>query len=146
MAINTVANFIGTWYVKWVSGAESGGEAPYILPGYTMYIGTDTYGDVVPWLTPDTYETIVGFALVDENGTVVIPNEDDHQPVAFVFVGGTLRWTGYWQRQPVRIYVSLGETVSPSGNHTYSIYASTTYGDPDQVGVWGADGNPPHGG
>jgi hypothetical protein len=145
MATDTIANFIGVWYVKWVAGSQSEGEAPYIAPGYTMYIGTGTHGDTPAQLT-DTYETVVGFSLLDGDGTVVIPNEEEHQPSSFVFVNGTLRWNGFWLLQPVRIYISLGETVSPSGVRTYSIYASTTYGDPDQVGVWGADGNPPHGG
>lgn len=143
---NNIASFLGTWYVKWATGQRiESGQPPYIAAGYTMLIGTDTQGDFPPRLT-GTYDTAVGFALLDENGTVVLSSEDEnHQPVQFLFLDGTLRWAGYWTGQPVRIYISLGETVSPGGVHTYSIYASTTYGDPEQVGVWGADGNP-HGG
>lgn len=143
---NNIANFLGTWYVKWATGQRlESGLPPYIASGYTMLIGTGTQGDFPPRLT-GTYDVAVGFALVNANGEVVLSSEDEeHQPVQFLLLDGTLRWTGYWSGEPTRIYISLGETVSPSGVTTYSLYASTTYGDPDQVGVWGADGNP-HGG
>jgi len=144
---DTIANFVGTWYVKWATGQRvESGESPYIATGYTLLIGTGTDGAFPPKLT-DAYDVTVGFALLDGNGTVVLSSaEVTNQPVQFLYLNNTLRWTGYWTGQPVRIYISLGETVSPSGLHTFSLYASTTYGDPDQVGVWGADGNPPHGG
>lgn len=143
---NSIAFFIGTWNVKWATGARAeAGKTPYIDQGYTLYIGTGTQGDFPPRLT-GSYEIVVGFTLIDQQGNVVLSSDNAiHQPVELLYVDGTLRWTGWWTEQPVRIYVSLGETVSPNGVTTYSIYASTTYGDPEQVGVWGADGNP-HGG
>jgi hypothetical protein len=143
---NSIAFFVGTWYVKWATGARvESGQDPLIAKGYTLYIGTGANGDFAPQLTDD-YNIVVGFTLLDAEGGVVLSSSDQgHQPVQLLFTNGALRWTGWWEAQPVRIYISLGETVAPNGVTTYSIYASTTYGDPEQVGVWGADGNP-HGG
>jgi hypothetical protein len=140
-----VGDFVGTWYVKWVTGKD-----PFLQPNWSLWIGTGGHGDEAARLT-ESYQIAVGFAILNAEGEVMLPPPDpDHppiqQPLDFLFVGGTLRWTGFYKDQPMRLYVSLGETQAPTGVTYQSLYASTTWGDPDQVGVWGADGNPPPGG
>jgi hypothetical protein len=139
MAVETVAPFIGKWYVQWVSG-----EAPFVQTNCTMLIGTGAAdGAPAPQLSED-YEVCVGFSLLDPNGNPILSSaSSDQEPLLLVFSRGTLRGFGFYQLRPLRIYISLAEAQMLDGSTYLSLYASTTIGDPDQVGVWGADGNPP---
>jgi hypothetical protein len=136
----SVGNFVGKWWVHWVDGAKD-----WLQKGWRIDIGTGgPAGDSVPELT-ETYNVCVGFAVIDaENQTVKLSTEDHEgeQPLSFMLVGNQLQWKGYYGQQPLWIYISLSETTL-EGKSYYSVYGSTTWGDPDQVGIWGGNGTPP---
>ena len=69
--------------------------------------------------------------------------QDGNQPLVLRLTGDQLRWTGYYQRQPTYIYISAAVTLVPGGKTYTHLFGSTTYGDPDQVAVWGGSGTPP---
>ena len=62
-----------------------------------------------------------------------------------MFVDGTLRWAGYYNGRPLRIYISACEAHMVGSQSTVALYGSTVLGDPDQVGVWGGSDRPPGG-
>ena len=132
-----VKDFVGTWTVRWVAGEE-----PWMSPGWTLVIGTGTQGAEYPFLNAE-YETCVGFTVLDAQGAAQLSTADqpDHnQPLALLYSGNTLRWAGYYKGQPLRIFISAAEAQMPGGETSVTIYGSTVFRDPDQVGVWGADG------
>ena len=138
-----VGDFVGSWTIQWVSGRD-----PFLQYAWKLLIGTETDGDTVPRLSPE-YSVLVGFTVLDSNGRVQIsttpnPGVDPQQPLEFVFDGHSLRWSGYYEQQPLHIYISLSRVETLGDSYT-SLYGSTTWGDPDQVGVWGADARPPGG-
>lgn len=135
----SVKDFVGVWTVRWVTG-----ENPFLQEEWTIALGTgnETWGDKAPFLDGE-YETCVGFAVLDGETKKLSSNDLDEygQPLALLFSEGTLRWSGLYEGQALRIYISYSATEDVSGEVTYaSLYGSTTYGDPDQVSVWGADG------
>ena len=135
----SVKDFVGVWTVRWVTGNN-----PWLQEGWTIALGTgnETWGDKAPFLNGE-YQTCIGFAVLDGETSQLSSNEQDefHQPLALLFTGGTLRLTGYYDGKPLRLYISFSSTEGVGGEETYaSLYGSTTYGDPDQVSVWGADG------
>ena len=139
-----VGDFIGSWTIKWVAG-----QKPFLQEEWTLFIGTNTHGDSPPSFTGE-YAVVVGFTVMNgqsqvELSTTTQPTQDPpHQPLELMFVGNTLRWTGYYDQQPLHIYISL--SASETTGATYlSLYGSTIWGDPDQVAVWGTDARPPGG-
>ncbi|MEP7012276.1 MAG: hypothetical protein ABJC13_18290 [Acidobacteriota bacterium] len=135
----SVKDFVGIWRVRWVTG-----ENPWLQEGWTIALGTgnEALGDTAPYLDGE-FQTCMGFAVLDGETTKLSSKEQDEyrQPLALLFVGDTLRWTGWYEGQPLRLYISFSSTKNLSGETTYaSLYGSATYGDPDQVSVWGADG------
>ncbi|HSK80955.1 MAG TPA: hypothetical protein VLQ45_31170 [Thermoanaerobaculia bacterium] len=138
-----VGDFVGSWTVQWVSGRN-----PFLQYAWTVLIGTGTNGDTPPFLSAE-YAVCVGFTVMDGSARVQLsstpnPGDDPHQPLALLFDGNTLRWSGYYEQQPLHVYISLS-TAQTTGDSYTSLYGSTTWGDPDQVGVWGADARPPGG-
>jgi hypothetical protein len=135
MSVN-VGDFVGSWKINWAPGpVQEKLQAGWIL------IGTgSSYGDSAPELNEE-YGIQVGFAILGLDGSPVIT--DENEPLVFLFEGSTLHWKGYFEREPLYIDVSAAEVVTPEGNRYVSIYANTTQGDPDQVGVWGGTGSPP---
>lgn len=140
-----IANFVGCWRIQWRDGVEGKGmEKDWIL-----MIGTDSeYGDTPPRLTEE-YAVCVGFAVLDENGVVQLstdpPGEEteNQQPLFLRLTGEQLRWKGYYEGQPLYIYISTAETWVPDGRSYVHLYGASTYGDPEQVAVWGGSGTPP---
>ncbi|HEY4565586.1 MAG TPA: hypothetical protein VIJ36_21600 [Thermoanaerobaculia bacterium] len=141
-----IGTFIGSWKIQYKS-EDAGGP---VQNGWILLIGTDTdnkgYGDIPPYL--DGENTVcVGFALIDPTNTtspVVISTKqhEGNQPAVLALVGEHLQWTGYYDQQPARIYISAAQTATATGGVVY-LYGSTTYGDPEQVAVWGGSGTPP---
>jgi hypothetical protein len=135
----SVKDFVGIWKVRWVTG-----ENPWFQEGWTLALGTgnETLGDTKPYLD-ENYQTCFGFAVLD-GLTIKLSSKDQgshNQPLALLFTGDTLFWTGSYEGKPLRIYISFSATEDSQGQRTYvSLYGSTTFGDPDQVSVWGADG------
>jgi hypothetical protein len=140
----TISAFLGSWTVQWVSG-----QKPFLKSQWTILIGTDTQGDTLPSFTGE-YAVCVGFTVLDSGGNVMLsttpqPSEEPpHQPLVLLFDGSSLRWDGYYDQQPLNIYISLS-TTKTTGPSYVSLYGSTTWGDPDQVAVWGTDARPPGG-
>ena len=136
----SVGNFVGKWWVHWVDGVRD-----WLQKGWRIDIGTGgPAGDSVPSFTGE-YNVCVGFAVIDmEDHKVALSTEghEGEQPLYFVLVGNQLQWKGYYDQQPLWIYISLSETTL-EGNTYLSVYGSTTWGDPDQVGIWGGNGTPP---
>ena len=143
MGIN-VKDFTGNWYVKWVDG-----EDPFLHKDWKIVLGTNTDGAREPFLSPE-YQVLMGFAILSRDGdggwTPVFGTQDQNQqPLDLLFSDGTLRWIGSYQGKPLRIYISLCEAETAGGGRSLSLYGSTVFGDPDQVGVWGANDRPPGG-
>lgn len=139
-----VGDFIGSWTIKWVAGQE-----PFLQEGWTLFIGTGIQGDHPPSFSGE-YAVVVGLTVMNgqdqvELSTTTQPAQDPpHQPIELMLVGNTLRWTGYYEQQPLHIYISLSAAETTGATYV-SLYGSTTWGDPDQVAVWGTDARPPGG-
>jgi hypothetical protein len=141
----TLKDFLHEWYVKFVDGEE-----PWLQPGWRLLIGTGEQGATAPWFSED-FETCVGFTILDGQGQVKLSTsqqQEYQEPIYLLYVSGHLRWAGFAKDDqgnptPLRIYISLSRAEMLSGDHYDSLYGSSTWGDPDQVGVWGADGRPP---
>lgn len=141
----SLGDFRGSWRITGATGPGSVlGDNAYILIG----TGSD-WGDTLPEFT-ESYQTVVGFALI-ENGQAVqlsgIPltsgSHEGQQPLVLLFDGVTLRWSGYYNQQPLRIFVSAAEFTKTNGSRYVAVYGTTIQGDPEQVGVWGGSGSPP---
>jgi hypothetical protein len=139
----SISDFVGTWFIQYKSGAEN---TP-LQNGWILDIGTGRLGAQEPFLSAEG-AVCVGFALIDPENTsqpVVIASDthDGDQPALLRLTGEQLRWKGYYNQQPAYIYVSAAETMTPDNETYIHLYGSTTYGDPDQVAVWGGSGTPP---
>ena len=144
----SVADFVGSWGIGFVDSQH--GE---VVKDSVLLIGTGSgWGDRPPELT-DEYEVCVGFALLApsadgsyyslELSTEENEDQENHQPLLLHLSGSQLRWKGYYRQKPLYIYVSVAETWTPGAESYVHLYGSTIYGDPDQVGVWGASSTPP---
>lgn len=139
---DNVKNFSGLWWISQV-----GGGMEVWAPGYQLAIGTGESGATVPFLSPEG-DVCVGFAIRQPAGeggftTTLSSADGQNQNLALMLVDGVLRWTGSYQGEPLSIYVSLCERKTVRGETYLFLYGSTVYGDPEQVGVWGAEVNPP---
>ncbi len=138
MTQNSVADFVGNWQIKW-----SQGDAGIWSPGWCLLLGTGSAGDSIPWLNGE-YQTCLGCAILKPNGEsfeLVYSTESstDNQPGDLLFAGGVLRGLIWWEQQPTWIFISLAR-LELTSNSTYRfLYGTTVWGDPDQVGVWGAE-------
>ena len=140
MSIN---DFVGTWYIQY----KSGGEKTPLQNGWQLEIGTGENGAKEPFLSAEG-AVCVGFALLDPGSSPpeVIIATDDHegnQPALLRLTGDQLRWKGYYQQQPAYIYISAAQTLTPDGASYIHLYGSSTWGDPEQMAVWGGSGTPP---
>jgi hypothetical protein len=140
----SVKDFTGTWYVWWVDG-----ESSFLQKGWKIVLGTTTDGAREPFLSEE-YQVLMGFSILSPNGdgtwTPVFSTQDEQQqPLELLFADGSLRWIGGYHGQPLRIYISACEANTMGGERSLSLYGSTVLGDPDQVGVWGANDRPPGG-
>lgn len=137
----SIGDFIGAWKVDWVSGAD-----PWFQQGWILMIGTDAYGDSKPSFTGE-WQVCVGFAVLSQSDVIELSTEvdqpDRNQALKLLLYGDQLRWKGYYKGKPLYIYISVSETWTPGGTRYITLYGSTTYGDPDQVAVWGGSGTPP---
>src|SRR4029077_14980306 len=68
--------------------------------------------------------------------------ERNQQDLALVLSGEQLRWTGDYEQRPLEVYVTAAQTFA-AGQKTVHLYGSSTYGDPEQMAVWGGSGTPP---
>jgi len=138
----TINDFVGTWYIQYKSGAPN---TP-LQNGWILEIGTGANGAQEPFLSAEG-AVCVGFALIDpqDASQPVVMSTDDpegNQPAVLRLTGEQLRWAGYYNQQPAYIYISAAQTLTPDGNYT-NLFGATTYGDPEQVAVWGGSGTPP---
>lgn len=143
-----VGAFIGSWQIQWTAGVDQ----KLMQEDYVLMIGTGSaFGDRPARLTGE-HAVVVGFAVVDPNGTRVVLSTDGtvdgepadpNQALWLRLTGGQLRWKGYYLGKPLYIYISIAATFTPGGERYNHLYGSTTYGDPDQVAVWGGSGTPP---
>ncbi len=133
-----IADFVGEYNVTTSS------EGSWLEPGMQLHIGDEQFGATAAKLT-DGYYITVGFAVVDQNGAPVLATGDGGPgavPFVLVYDEGTLWWKGFTQGVPLRIYLSLAQGETLGGLPFKAVYGTTILGDPEQVGVWGADGNP----
>jgi hypothetical protein len=141
-----IASFVGSWYIHLRDGSADHG----MQKDSTLLIGTGSeYGDKPPFLTEE-YAVCVGFAILDENGVVELstdPPSDTgstpNQALVLRLTGEQLRWKGYYMQLPLYIYISAAETQTPGGQSYIHLFGATTYGDPEQMAVWGGSGTPP---
>jgi hypothetical protein len=137
-----VGSFIGHWPVNFTTG-------PLSQPGEKLAnlnaieIGTGHNGARCPHLSQD-YEVKVGFALLNSSGEVIFASGDDLESL-LTLDDHQLRWHGLYEGQELNINIALAEIFRQDeddrGLHPY-LFGCTVYGDPDQVGVWGASGAP----
>jgi len=137
---NNIAHFVGVWTVRYVAGAE-----PWLQAGWQLFLGTGTAGDPAPYLGGDG-NPCLGVTVKDDKGDVQLTGGGGAQPIALMFLDGELRWNGFHEGKPLRLYLSLATGEAPGGVPFAFLYGSTVWGDPDQAGVWGADTRPPGGG
>jgi hypothetical protein len=137
--VENVGVFIGAWTIGQISNPNS-----FFQSGWQLCIGTGQHGDRPPFLTAG-YDVCVGFAVLNQLGGIVLATgEAENDPLLLLFTNGALRYAGYYKQSPLRIYISMVEVLKPTLGLIYpAIYGSSVVGDPDQVGVWGAEGNPP---
>ena len=136
----SIADFRGSWQITGATGPGS----PLEDGGYIL-IGTGSgWGDSVPVLTPEGYQTVVGFAVVkDDKAVMATEGHEGPQPLLLLFQDGCLRWSGFYNQVPLRIFVSAADFTKADGARYVAIYGTTIQGDPEQVGVWGGSGSPP---
>jgi hypothetical protein len=132
--------FIDTWNITATTGPLSQPGQP-LASRSSLVIGTDTYGASSPSFN-EQGEVQVGFALLSSTGEVLLPK--DGEPIYLTLVGNQLRWHGSYENQELNINVALAEIFRNDNNGgpsvSYYLFGSTVYGDPDQVGIWGASG------
>ena len=137
----TIKPFVGEWHVWWAAGADMPLQLDRL---WKIVIGTGQEGEREPFLSEE-YDVCVGCAVLAPSGKdtwiKVFPEGDE--PVTLVFADGTLRWSGTYRGQPLRIYISSSAAVSKDELASFSLYGTTIVGDPDQVAVWGANDDPP---
>ena len=136
-----IGTFIGKWYIQFTGGAA------WLQEDWILLIGTDSeHGDKLPFLTEE-YAVCVGFTVLnlkDESPVQLsTENHPGNQPLVLRLTGEQLRWKGYYKQQPLYIYIAAAETWTPAGKKYTHIFGSTTYGDPEQMAVWGGSGTPP---
>jgi hypothetical protein len=136
-----IGTFIGKWYIQFTGGVA------WLQEDWILMIGTDSeHGDKPPFLTEE-YAVCVGFTVLDlkDQNPVQLSTEDHpgNQPLVLRLTGEQLRWKGYYKQQPLYIYIAAAETWTPVGEKYTHIFGSTTYGDPEQMAVWGGSGTPP---
>ncbi|MFL6260605.1 MAG: hypothetical protein ACJ76Y_12895 [Thermoanaerobaculia bacterium] len=137
-----IHDFVGTWYIQY----KSGNPNTPLQNGWVLEIGTGKLGAQEPFLSAEGV-VCVGFSLIDpkDPSKPVVISTDGHegnQPAVLHLTGEQLCWTGDYEQQPAYIYISAAQTETPAGSYVY-LYGSTTYGDPDQVAVWGGSATPP---
>jgi hypothetical protein len=139
-----IGTFVGKWHIQWTVGVEQ----KLLQKGWLLLIGTGSdFGDRAPFLTEE-YAVCVGFAVIDPQDPsapvqLSTDGQDGHQPLVLRLTGEQLRWKGYYGQQPLYIYISAAETLTPGGKTYVNLYGCTTHGDPDQVAIWGGSGTPP---
>ena len=140
----TINDFVGKWWIQF----KSGGEKTPLQNGWRLEIGTGEEGAQPPFLSAEG-AVCVGFALLEpqphgpDRVVIATDDHDGNQPAVLRLTGEQLRWKGYYEQQPAYIYISVAETVTPGGKTYINLYGATTFGDPDQVAVWGGSGDPP---
>lgn len=142
----SIGDFRGSWQITGATGPGS-----VLQDGGYILIGTGSgWGDSVPTLTPEGFQTVVGFALVQNGQRVLLSDvplasegHQGQQPLLFLFQDGYLRWSGFYNQMPLRIFVSAADFAKADGTRYVAIYGTTIQGDPEQVGVWGGSGSPP---
>jgi hypothetical protein len=139
-----IGTFVGKWHIQWTVGVEQ----KLLQENWLLLIGTGSdFGDRPPFLTQE-YAVCVGFAVVDpqDASCPVQLSTDGHggdQPLLLRLTGDQLCWKGYYNQQPLYIYISAADTRTPDGKGYVHLYGSTVHGDPDQVAIWGGSGTPP---
>ena len=131
-----IGDFIGNYTIRHVSTQN---PDPLLQVNGKFCIGTNEYGDTEPSLAGGGF-IVVGFSILGSSGDVVFSTQDEQgTPLQLALVESNLRWAGFYQGRPLRIYISEYKITSPGGIVTRGIYATNVYGDPEQVGIWGAD-------
>ena len=136
-----VGSFIGSWPINFTTGPLSKRGEP-LAHLSTIEIGTGHKGARRPHLN-ECFEVKVGFALLDERGKVIFSSGDDPGRL-LTLADHQLRWHGPYEGEELNINIALAEVFRQDeidhGFHPY-LFGCTVYGDPDQVGVWGASGS-----
>lgn len=136
-----IGDFVGAYTIRNVVTAN---ESPLLEVGGKFFIGTGNpeLGDEAPFLTDGGF-VVTGFAILAEDHQQVLATKDEEgEPLLLALNESNLRWAGWYKGQPLRIYVSTYEINSLGGVRTRGLYGAIVYGDPEQVGVWGADDTP----
>ncbi len=138
----SVKSFLGTWRINLVASAEPPWEV-----GYLLEVGTGQNGAQEPFLNEES-QICVGFAILAPNSDgsyspVLSSADSQQQPLVLMFVNGVLRWQGYYQTKPLQVFISAADVSAPLGSSTWVLYGTTAAGDPQQVGIWGAEASPP---
>ncbi|HYX23214.1 MAG TPA: hypothetical protein VFC23_03605 [Thermoanaerobaculia bacterium] len=135
-----VGSFIGNWPVNFATGPLTQLGQPLAALS-SVEIGTGRNGAQPPTFG-DGYEVQVGFAMLDSSGGLIFAGTPDR---LLSLVGEQLRWHGLYEGQELNVNIALAEIfrqdAEDRGGHPY-LFGCTVYGDPDQVGVWGASGTP----
>jgi len=154
-----VGNFVGSWDIRWRDGVEGHG----IQQGWRLKIGTNSdYGDCSPFLSLD-YTVRVGFSMINQDGGVELSTvppapgvcrapgyRQPDQDMSLFVIGEQLCWRGNLGveldgelvTKPFEVYISAAPTLV-GDKKTVKLYGSSTWGDPEQMAVWGGSGDPP---
>lgn len=138
-----VGFFIGNWPVNFATGPLTQRGKPLATLS-SVEIGTGENGALQPTFGKD-YGVQVGFALLDSSGSPIFASNPD---CLLKLEGNQLRWHGLYlyegEEQELNINIALAEVFRKGETEpvSYYLFGCTVYGDPDQVGVWGASGTP----
>lgn len=126
--IRTLNEFVGEYTVRHAAGQG------IITAGDRLFIGTGLHED------PKSDGMKVGVTILDAAGIQKLPLPT-RPPALFFFVDGTLNHSGYLEdpTQPLNLQISLYTYITDGGGLYRAAYGITSYGDPENVGVWGAD-------
>lgn len=102
----------------------------FVTEGDQLFIGTGTHNDHI--LQSDG---TVG-VTVWQDGQQKFPANDG--TASFKIDGGRLSFDGRFAGQPLKFLISLYR-ASVTGGVYRALYGVITWGDPDQVGAWGAE-------
>jgi hypothetical protein len=124
--MHPAAQFSGSYTVSQGSLAPASGLAPALAPGDKITIGQ-------PTTASGTTNQLLEVTVYDRSDKVKIG------PAQFLFQGASLWCENVASLGVLYRFFVISLYVDPGGSGYQALYGVITQGDPQQVGVWGAE-------